>query len=563
MRCFSYLCNKALRHDWHISFRSLRKVIGRGLLMGWLAVPLAASVTHAAPGGLDPSFGAATDGSFGKLIRTVGSGTAGTSLNAMAVQPNGMIVVGGTCNVTLTGGGNDGLPHSMFCLQRYRAPSLLITQSWTDSTFGTAGTVTLPVFQNQNAQLKSIIIAPDGKIVVAGNCSLAGTNFFCAVRLLPNGTRDPSFAPNGLGVASVFIPTTATMSLTTTLMQPDGGIVLVGECLANNLIHFCVARLQANGDPDKAFGTNGSVLSTTSFDRYPRGAALRADGAILVSGLCYDFGANFCVRSYTATGATDPNFGPAVVGSPPVTNTTRTLHISMGTATLDATGGIARVASGKFLIAGACLNTPTVANRIIFCTARISDNGSLDSSFGTSGNNGRAYNVMSSGHAEALGILVAPDGKFFITGQCDNGGNGGLDACAARYHSDGRLDNSFDGDGIIGNITSRATARANASALQSDGKLLIGSTCTDGGLQKFCTSRLEGGPYGYRQCSMDIDGDGRALGTTDAIIHARVVAGMSGDAVVNGLSFAPGAQRRTWVAIRDYLGNHCGMPVKP
>jgi uncharacterized delta-60 repeat protein len=550
-RRMSFQLRRQAVRGWHTSQRV------RTFFTCVFALTLAITITQAAPGALDPSFGAATDGSFGKLIRAVGSGTAGTSLNAVVVQPNGMIVVGGTCNVTLTGGGNDGLPHAMFCLQRYRAPSFLITQTWTDSSFGTAGTVILPIFQNRNAQLNSIAIAPDGKIVVAGTCSLAGTIFFCVTRLLSNGALDPSFAPNGLGIASVYIPTTGNMGLTTMLLQPDGRIVLVGECLANDVTNFCLARLQANGEPDASFGTNGTLLSVTDFDRYPRGAVLRADGAILVSGLCYDFGANFCVRSYTALGATDTNFGPSAA------NPTRTLHISMGTATIDASGGIARTASGKFLISGSCIDTPTAPNRIIFCTTRITDNGSLDSSFGTNGVNARAYNVMSSGHAEALGIVVAPDGKYLVGGQCDNGGSGGLDGCAARYHSDGRLDESFSNDGIIGNITSRAAARANAFALQADGKLVIGSTCTDGGLQKFCTSRLLGGPYGYRQCSMDIDGDGRVLGTTDAIIHSRIVAGMSGEAVLNGLSFPPNARRTTWAAIRDYLSNHCGMPVAP
>ncbi len=519
---------------------------------------LTALASQAGPGSLDPSFAAANDGSFGKLVRAVGSGTAGTSLNAIAVQPNGAIVVGGTCNVTLTGGLNDGLPHAQFCLQRYRPPPVLITQTWTDSSFGTAGTVTLPIFQNQDARLTSLALTPDGKILAGGTCSIAGTTVFCVVRLLSNGAQDTSFAPNGAGVASVIFSGSAT--LTTLLPQPDGGIVLAGQCSANSTVHFCLARLAANGEPDSQFGSNGKLLSLTSAGRYVSGATLTSDGSIVVAGTCFDFGANYCVRKYGSTGATDTNFGPAMVGNPAVANTSGTLHVGLGTTTIGASGGIARTASGKFLISGGCIDTPTVANRIIFCTTRVNENGSLDNTFGT---NGRAYNIMGGGNSEALNTLVAPDGKYIVTGQCNNPGNGGLDFCAARYHSDGRIDASFDGDGIIGNITSRATARGSAAALQADGRLLLGGACTDAGQQKFCTSRLEGGPYGYQQCSMDIDGDGRVLTTTDALIHARAVAGLSGDAVLSGVSFAPNAQRRTWPAIRDYLFNHCALAVQP
>ena len=55
----------------------------------------------------------------------------------------------------------------------------------------------------------------------------------------------------------------------------------------------------------------------------------------------------------------------------------------------------------------------------------------------------------------------------------------------------------------------------------------------------------------------------RSMGLTDALIHARVTAGMSGDAVLAGVAFAPGAKRTTWPLIRDYLGYQCGMRVLP
>ena len=64
-------------------------------------------------------------------------------------------------------------------------------------------------------------------------------------------------------------------------------------------------------------------------------------------------------------------------------------------------------------------------------------------------------------------------------------------------------------------------------------------------------------------CSLDIDGDGRVTGTVDALLHARVALGVSGDAVVAGIGFPANARRKTWHAIRDFLVSQCGLSLMP
>jgi uncharacterized delta-60 repeat protein len=489
------------------------------------------------------------------LFHAVGSGGA-AGIYAVAVQPDNKILVAGTCKHTLTTGVHDGLAHERFCVQRYRPP-LITSGNWLDTPilgfggFGEnlSGTAIVAMRQNENAKLNSVRILPDGKILLAGTCdfSVLSTYQFCVTRLLPNGAQDPDFATGLAG------PDNA--ALTTMLVQGDGRIVLVGECSDAGLSHFCLARLLPDGQPDRDFGVNGVVLSTTAFQRNPSGAVLRADGSIVVAGTCDDLGRKFCVRSYKPDGSMDTSFGPQNF---PVN--TRTLHIGVGTTTDTASGGIAQTASGKLIISGSCIDTPTAANVFLFCTVRVNANGTLDSSFGT---NGYQYDRMGISHSYPTATAVQPDGKIVVSGVCDNGNE---DFCAIRYHSEGTIDNSFSlfpvVPGLTGHLTQKAPARANAMALQPDGNVLIAGTCTDAGQSKFCTVRLQGGPYGYKQCTMDIDGDGQVLGTTDAILHARVAAGLSGNAVLNGLTFAPSAQRTSWPAIRDFLGYHCGMRVK-
>jgi len=39
--------------------------------------------------------------------------------------------------------------------------------------------------------------------------------------------------------------------------------------------------------------------------------------------------------------------------------------------------------------------------------------------------------------------------------------------------------------------------------------------------------------------------------------------GLTGSAVVGGITFAPHATRQTWAEIRNYLVNQCGMKISP
>jgi hypothetical protein len=57
---------------------------------------------------------------------------------------------------------------------------------------------------------------------------------------------------------------------------------------------------------------------------------------------------------------------------------------------------------------------------------------------------------------------------------------------------------------------------------------------------------------------MDIDSDGIVSPATEGLLLSRVVAGMTGDAVIaNALS--AGATRNTWGLIRDSVIMQCGM----
>ena len=123
-------------------------------------VLLAAAPTSAAPGDMDTTFGSGSG-----MVRTA-IGTGDDRATAIALQPDGKIVVAGYCS---NGSNYD------FCLARYHSNGTL------DSSFASDGTVITSIGPfTDNAY--AIALQPDGKIVVAGACSNGSDWDFCVAR---------------------------------------------------------------------------------------------------------------------------------------------------------------------------------------------------------------------------------------------------------------------------------------------------------------------------------------------------------------------------------------------
>jgi uncharacterized delta-60 repeat protein len=81
-------------------------------------------------------------------------------------------------------------------------------------------------------------------------------------------------------------------------------------------------------------------------------------------------------------------------------------------------------------------------------------------------------------------MAIDPAGRIVVAGQADMGtGAGGFNFALARYHPDGSLDSSFDGDGTV------TTAMASddnfdsviSVAIDDDGKIVAGGAADAGG----------------------------------------------------------------------------------
>jgi uncharacterized delta-60 repeat protein len=200
---------------------------------------------------------------------------------------------------------------------------------------------------------------------------------------------------------------------------------------------------------------------------------------------------------------------------------------------------------------------------------RLTTAGTLDTTFGSSGQVRipMITTPQDTGSIieRAYSIALQSDGKIVIAGEC-SGFYTSLgfyrQACIARLHDSGSLDTGiFAGIGSYAFHFGGADPSGFGVAIQSDGKIALVAMCGD-----LCMARFDGGPFAARNCSLDIDGDGRVLATTDMLIGTRVALGITGSAVFSGITFPSNATRDQWGTntsrdIRKYLVSQCGMSL--
>jgi uncharacterized delta-60 repeat protein len=174
---------------------------------------------------------------------------------AMARQANGRILVVGRSSA------------SGAVVARLRATGTL------DPDFDGDGRVTLP----GGGSASAVLVAPGGKIVVAGNAS--GSATMTVTRLNPSGSPDTTF--DGDGTATIDFGSLADVAAGAVL-QPDGKIVVAGY--TQSAEDVAVARLNANGSPDTTFGAAGKATVDFGVATFGNAVALQSNGRIVVAG---------------------------------------------------------------------------------------------------------------------------------------------------------------------------------------------------------------------------------------------------------------------------------------
>ena len=205
-----------------------------------------------------------------------------------------------------------GYADNKFAVARFNGDGSL------DASFDNDGQVTTDF--GAPALATCVAIQPDGKIVVAGN--VAGR--FGLARYNNNGSLDTDFDADGTVTTTAFVGIGNNDFANSLLIQPDGKIVVVGE--QSNNSRFIAARYNTNGNLDTDFDLDGKV--STYFDGNGTAGALSAamqSDKIVLAGYYLDDNSNehFALTRYYSTSASseclvdfpDATFKAALVGN--------------------------------------------------------------------------------------------------------------------------------------------------------------------------------------------------------------------------------------------------------
>lgn len=367
----------------------------------------------------DPGFG-----NNGKVrVAVDGGGTNNDEAHAVAIQPDGKIVVAGQTDTAV--------PDVDMAVIRLNINGSLDDGSANDSTagdnFNADGKIAI-FFDLGGSKFdiaKAVMIKGD-KIVVAGYAQTAALNFDMAVAQLDfAGNLDNTFSPGG----------------------SDGG----------------------NGRTTVTFDLGGLNIDEA------HAVAVQGD-KILIAGTAHTAanGVDMAIARLDSLGALDATFSPggtegsgkAIIG------------FNAGGNNFDGADAMAVQPDGKIVLAGA---VSVSATDFDFAVARLLPDGALDTAdFGFGDGKSTAFFDLGGSNVDkAHAVAVQPDGKIVVAGTVQINGTGDTDFGVARFTAAGGLDSTFDGDGkatMAFNLGQVNADKSAAMALDVDGRVVIAGT---------------------------------------------------------------------------------------
>jgi uncharacterized delta-60 repeat protein len=375
---------------------------------------------------------------------------------------------------------------NQFALARYTTNGSL------DSTFGSGGKVTTKV---AGGSARALAIQPgDGKIVLGGDAS------FGLARYTTGGSLDTSFGSRGIKTIA-FPGSLGDDEVEALAIQADGKILAAGTSEQNNPAvgnfpqwEFALARYNANGSLDTSFGSGGTVLTNfgnnapygADVQAYINAIALQPDGKIVVAGSVNN--------GVVGVGGTFTVARYNVNGTLDTTfGPAGTGVVYVSTNLLGGANSVAIQSDGRIIAAGG-LGTRFSPGQ--WALVRFNANGSLDGTFG-SGGEVTVTVVPGSGAADsAFGVALLAGGKIVVAGTHDVAHNFNQTCFTlGRFNSDGSLDTTFNGTGLV--TTSIGTAADGRGVLIQpiDGKVVVAGGASVNGVSSFALARyLANGP---------------------------------------------------------------------
>ncbi len=248
--------------------------------------------------GLDPTWGLGGESAV-ILPQNTTTTTYSESVNTLALE-NGQVVQAGTMSATTTTSSGSTTTTNLIV-------SRLTTSGTLDTTFGSAGTATIPLTMGGVTYTISgsdptayVAVQSNGTIdvleTVIPTSSSTSNSEFMIVQLTSNGSIDPTFGTSG----AQFIPLGTTSSPDTNTsaaalaIGPTGKLVAVGNTtLPSGDTVFAIAQLNTNGTLDTTFNGTGTttvdfhLAGSTPEDDIANNLVVQPNGSIAVVGQAF------------------------------------------------------------------------------------------------------------------------------------------------------------------------------------------------------------------------------------------------------------------------------------
>ena len=289
-----------------------------------------------------------------------------------------------------------------------------------DTSFNGSGKLLVNFGGNDRATQAAI--TPDGRIVVVGSTDASGGGDYALARVSANGTLDKSFSGDGLERINSEGSVEDTGGAIVVL--PDESIVVTGQ--GRSTKDFFTEQLNPDGSQNESFAKATGGASTVDFggEDAANDMVRQPDGKLVIVGSTSTGGGDFAIARLNADGTPDTTFS------------------GDGKETVDFGGNdaaqqVALTPEGKIVVIGEGGPGADMA------VTRLNSNGSVDTSFGSSGKE-----LINFGGTEtARGLALQSDGKIVVEGSTSAAGEG--DLAVARLNPNGGLDSTFSGDGKL------------------------------------------------------------------------------------------------------------------
>jgi uncharacterized delta-60 repeat protein len=255
-------------------------------------------------------------------------------------------------------------------------------------------------------------------------------------------------------------------------VQSDGKAVVAGTCAktvaASVSYGVCLVRYNVNGSTDNTFGESGQAFVAVDWSARTVRLSITPNGRLLLAGS----GSGVKLLRLNSTGSVDAAFG-----------TNGVLDVELIDGVVSRAADIATTGSGGFVLAAHC----SVESVDRYCSARFSEDGVREASHVVPLM--VAYSRGTVDERAPITLSLA-NGKLVVSGTCWH--LNVIRSCVAQIDASGAIDASFGTSGVaFVDMPNGVNFYVNATARQSDGKLLVGGFCVGSfNNYDFCVARL-------------------------------------------------------------------------